>query len=176
MNKFVAFCAGAMLVALSVGCPGPANTNNANMANTNANTNTAIITNTNANTNTAATNANRDIARADYERERDRYDRDWRAEATSLGRTIGQGAEDAWVWTKVRAALATAENMPSTGINIDVDNGVVTLGGNVENNDQRTRAEQIARGVERVTRVENNLRVGPADANANANRNGNANR
>ena len=172
-NKLIVVIGAAALAAFSIGCEtAPTNANNANRANTNANSNVAIVTSTNANT--TMTNANRDIARADYERERERYDRDWRAEATRLGRTIGQGAEDAWIWTKVRAALTAAENMPSTGINVDVDNAVVTLSGNVENNDQRTRAEQVARGVERVTRVQNNLRVGPTGGNAN--RNGNSNR
>lgn len=171
MNKFIAFIGAAALAAFSLGCEtAPTNANNANRANTNTNANTAIV---NTNTNTAATNTNRDIARADYERERERYDRDWRAEAARLGRTIGQGAEDAWLWSKARTALAAADNLPDTGINVDVDNGVVTLTGNVETADQRTRAGQAAR-VEGVRDVRNNLTVGAAGGNAN--RNANANR
>ena len=174
-NKLIAFIGAAALAALSAGCDtAPTNANNSNRANTNANnSNVAIVTNTN--TNTAPANTNRDIARADYERERERYDRDWRAEASRLGRTIGQGAEDAWLWSKARTALAAADDLPDTGINVDVDNGVVTLTGNVENNNQRTRAGQAAR-VEGARDVRNNLTVGAAGGNANANRNGSANR
>ena len=50
---------------------------------------------------------------------------------------------------------------PSSLTNIDVNttNGVVTLTGQVETEDIKHRAEEVARAVPGVLRVENNLQV-----------------
>jgi len=46
-----------------------------------------------------------------------------------------------------RAVLATTEDLRDSTINVDVDNAVVTLSGTVANAAQKSKAEQVARGV-----------------------------
>jgi hypothetical protein len=159
----------AASAALAAGCQTTTNTNNANVAvvtNSNANVNTNV--NANANANTRTINAN--ISREEFARERERLAR----EAREAGRKIGSGANDLWLWTKARAALAAADDLPDTGINVDVDNGVVTLTGTVASNEQKTKAGQVAR-VEGTPRVVNNLTVS-AGGNVNKGGDRNANR
>jgi len=157
------------LTVLAAGCQTTTNTNNANTAvvtNTNANVNA----NVNANANARTINAN--ISREEFERERERFAR----EAREAGRKVGSGASDLWLWTKARAALAAANDLRDSTINVDVDNAVVTLTGTVAGNDQKARAGQVAK-VEGASRVVNNLTVSAAGgANANANRAANGNR
>lgn len=135
--------------------------------NTNTNTNTNLNTNANANTNAnvnANLNANRG-GRANANITRDEYDRDrdsFANEARELGRTIGSGANDGWLWTKTRALLASADDLRESTINVDVDNGVVTLSGTVGTAAQKASAEKVAKSVEGVGSVKNNLTVQPA--------------
>ncbi|HSK64061.1 MAG TPA: BON domain-containing protein [Pyrinomonadaceae bacterium] len=154
------------LAAISIilpGCNGTANNNmNAN-ANLNANMMASPTPTINANTGDTARRA---PTRDEYERERDRYER----EAKESGRTIGSGANDGWLWVKTRFELATADDLRDSTINVDVDQGVVTLSGTVASAAQKTRAEQVAKGVEDVRSVRNNLKVAPSGANGNANR------
>ena len=158
-----------VLVILVAGCDNTANQNTAN-ANRNANaTATATATPAVANANT---NTNRPPTREEYERDRERYQR----EARESGRTVGTGANDGWLWVKTRFELARADDLRDSTINVDVDNAVVTLTGTVANAAQRARAEAVAKGVEDVRSVRNQLRVGTDNANANGNANRNANR
>ena len=178
-NQLVTFIAGAALVALFAGCQTTTNTNanaNGNTAivmntNTNANANANTSMNANANANRRAANAN--ITREEYERERTSFTE----EARRLGRTIGTGANDGWLWTKTRALLAAEDDLRDSTINVDVDNAIVTLTGTVANQAQKAKAERVARGVEGVKSVKNNLTVsatGNTNGNGNANRNSNA--
>jgi hyperosmotically inducible periplasmic protein len=166
----------AAFAVLSLACDQTTNTNanvNAN-ANSNLNANRATpAANANANAN-ANTTTGRAPTREEYDRDRDRYAR----EARESGRTVGSGANDGWLWVKTRFELATADDLRDSTINVDVDNNVVTLSGTVATQAQKTRAQAVARAVEGVTNVRNNLKVssGNANANANGNRNANANR
>ncbi|HEX7333229.1 MAG TPA: BON domain-containing protein [Pyrinomonadaceae bacterium] len=157
------------LLALVAGCDNQGNVNNRN-ANANANANATAtstpVVNTNANTNTAPT-------RADTERDRERYSR----EARESGRTVGSGANDLWLWVKTRFDLAAADDLRDSTINVDVDNDVVTLSGTVASAAQKSRAEAVAKAVEGVKSVRNQLKVATGNANGNANaRPANANR
>ena len=163
------------LAALSViltACNGTANNNLNGNANANRNANLAASPTPTVNANTGVTG--RAPTREEYERDRDRYQR----EAKESGRTVGTGANDGWLWVKTRFDLATADDLRDSTINVDVDNAVVTLTGSVASAAQKTRAEAVAKAVEGVKSVRNQLRVGAdnANANANANRNGNRNR
>jgi hyperosmotically inducible protein len=160
-NKLKAFFVGVAVIAIAAGCQTPTNTNtntNANTAVTNANTNANVnaIANTNVNANRRAVNAN--ISREEYEREKESFAED----ARRLGRTIGTGANDGWLWTKTRALLATTDELRDSTINVDVDNAVVTLSGTVATQAQKNRATQVARGVDGVKSVRNNLTVSPS--------------
>jgi osmotically-inducible protein OsmY len=66
---------------------------------------------------------------------------------------------DGWLWTKTRAVLATTDDLRDSTINVDVDNAVVTLSGTVATQAQKTKAAQVAKSVEGVKSVRNNLTV-----------------
>jgi osmotically-inducible protein OsmY len=161
----------AALLVLIVGCDNTANTNN-RAANANVNANANANANTVA-TSTPVTTANdnrRAPTREEYERNKERYNR----EAKESGRTVGTGVNDGWLWVKTRFDLAAADDLRDSTINVDVDKAVVTLTGTVASAAQKTRAEQVAKSVEGVTSVKNMLKVS-ASGNTNANANANAN-
>lgn len=175
----IAFIAGvAALAAQAAGCQPTANTNNTNAAitaNANVYSNANVYPNTNANmaaNRNAGANANggvfnANISREDFDRQKERFER----EAREAGRKVGPGASDLWIWTKARAALASAQDLRDSTVSVDVDNSVVTLTGTVASNEQKAKAAQVAK-VEGATRVVNNLTVsaaGGANANGNAN-------
>src|SRR5260370_42409545 len=118
-------------------------------ANTRANTKMANANyNTNANANS---NSKKAPTREEYERDKERYHR----EAKESGRTIGTGLNDGWLWVKTRFDLAAADDLRDSTINVDVDNGVVTLTGTVASPAQKNRAETEAKSVEGVKSVRN---------------------
>jgi hyperosmotically inducible periplasmic protein len=148
-----------VLSLVSVACNETANNNaniNRNMANTNVN-NSNVVTNENANMNRNdnATATRRAPTREEYEREKDRYAR----EAKESGRTIGEGINDGWLWVKTRFDLAAADDLRDSTINVDVSNDVVTLTGTVASAAQKTKAEAVAKAVEGVKAVRNQLKV-----------------
>ncbi len=162
--RFVAIIGIAALAFSLGGCNPTTNDNaNANMAanaNTRANTNMANENhNTNANANS---NSRKALTREEYERDKERYQR----EAKQGGRTIGTGLNDGWLWVKTRFDLAAADDLRDSTINVDVSDGVVTLTGTVANAAQKTKAETIAKSVEGVKSVKNLLKV---SANTNSN-------
>jgi len=149
---------GALLV-LVAGCD---NTANNNRATVNANAN-ATATATPISTPVTSANDNRRApTRAEYEANKERYNR----EAKESGRTVGTGLNDGWLWVKTRFDLAAADDLRDSTINVDVDKGVVTLTGTVASAAQKTRAETVAKSVEGVTGVKNQLKVQAANANA----------
>lgn len=165
-RRITGFLAVAALAALVAGCDNTANQNATANRNANANA-TATATPTPV----ANTNSNRAPTRAEYEANKERYNR----EAKQSGRKVGTGANDTWLWIKTRFDLAAADDLRDSTINVDVDNDVVTLSGTVASAAQKARAEAVAKSVEGVKSVRNQLKVEAANANANANRNANAN-
>lgn len=169
-RRIEGFIALAALLVLIAGCDNTANNNrvaNANVnANANANATVATTPVVNANTNTS-----RAPTREETERDRERYSR----EAKESGRTVGTGANDMWLWVKTRFDLAAADDLRDSTINVDVDKDVVTLTGTVASAAQKTKAETVAKAVEGVKGVRNQLKVSSGNANANA-RPANANR
>jgi osmotically-inducible protein OsmY len=157
-SRITGFIAVAALAVLLPGCD---NTSNSNVT-TNRNAN-AVATATP--TPVANTNSNRAPTRAEYEANKERYSR----EAKESGRKVGTGANDTWLWIKTRFDLAAADDLRDSTINVDVDNDVVTLSGTVANASQKTRAEQVAKAVEGVKSVRNQLTVKSGNSNANTN-------
>ena len=73
---------------------------------------------------------------------------------------IKQDSKDSWLTTKVKSALAADVGLKTlTGINVDTTGSVVTLKGSVDTAANKSRAEQVARGVEGVSSVKNELTV-----------------
>jgi hypothetical protein len=145
----------ALALSLS-GCSQTANDNTPANANTNANT--AVATNVNANTNTRLA-----PTREEYEKNKKTYTE----EAKNLGRKVGAGLDDGWLWTKTRFDLAAADDLRDSTINVDVENGVVTLSGTVANAEQKAKAETVAKAVAGVKGVKNLLKIA-ANTNSNA--------
>jgi len=165
-RRITGFIALAALAVLLPGCDNTANSNAT--ANRNAN---AVATATPTPTPVANTNSNRAPTRSEYEANKERYNR----EAKESGRKVGTGANDTWLWIKTRFDLAAADDLRDSTINVDVDNDVVTLSGTVASAAQKTKAEAVAKSVEGVKSVRNQLKVQANNANANANANANSN-
>lgn len=149
---------GALVAAGMTGCTTtPVNTN-ANVRN--ANSNTAVVVNataTPANTN----RSNSNITREEYDKNRAEYERD------KGSSTIGQGVNDSWIWFKTKTALAAADDLRDSTINVDVVNDVITLRGTVATAAQKAQAETVAKGIEGQKGVKNQLTVKPDDSMTN---------
>ena len=168
-NRITGLIAIAVISLFVAACDGTAS-NNANTNNGNLRT---VATPSPTPTPTAvASDTRRAPTREEYERDRERYNR----EAKESGRTVGSGVNDGWLWVKARFDLAAADDLRDSTINVDVDNAVVTLTGTVASAAQKTRAEQVAKAVTDVKSVRNQLRVVSDNANANTNANTNARR
>jgi len=84
-------------------------------------------------------------------------------EQPAPSRSAGEFTSDAALTTKVKTAIASATGL-GNAININVNSyrGVVQLNGFVESQDKIQRAAEVARAVDGVRSVENNLRVKPS--------------
>ena len=173
--RFLTFAVTLVIAGLLVGCGSATNTNTAtntrsngvtNLGANNANTG-AIVVPSNSNTNRWS-NAN--VTREEYDKNRADYERD------KGSSTIGSGANDSWLWFKTRAALLTTADLRESTINVDAVNDVITLRGTVETAAQKTKAEQVAKDIDGVKSVKNELKVAPNDSMTNTSGNTNSNR
>ena len=82
-------------------------------------------------------------------------------QATEQGRRENtQYARDSTLTTKVHTALANDVGMKTlTKMNVNCEKGIVTLKGEVDSADTKRRAEEVAKRVSGVTRVNNELKV-----------------
>lgn len=152
---------------VSIGCETATNTN-VNVNRANLNSNTAIVVNANSNIgNTRSVDWNANVSREEYDRNRDDYERE-RGDST-----IGDGANDSWLWFKTRAALMTTDDLRESTINVDVENDVITLRGTVGSAAQKAEAEKVAKGIEGQKGVRNQLTVRSGDSITNQMVNGN---
>ena len=70
---------------------------------------------------------------------------------------------DATITMSIQSRYFGDDTVKGHEIDVDTDEGVVTLSGSVESDAARSRAETIAQAVEGVTRVQNDLRVAPPE-------------
>jgi hypothetical protein len=168
--KLKIFALTATLAAFAVflvACGGGAantNTNTRSNANvTNLGTNNANVGAVVVNSNSTNTNrwSNTNVTREEYDKNRAEYEKD------KGSSKIGTGANDSWLWFKTRAALLTTSDLRESTIDVDVENDVVTLRGTVENAAQKTKAEQVAKGIDGVLSVKKVLKVAPNDSMTN---------
>lgn len=76
---------------------------------------------------------------------------------------ITTGANDFYLFTSVRSALANDAELKNANIIADVRDGTVTLSGTITDSKHKARAEEIARGVQGVKKVAaSKLRVAAA--------------
>ena len=75
------------------------------------------------------------------------------------GKTTGQTIDDATVTASVQGKLTGDKLSNFSRINVDTDRSVVTLNGVVRSVEEKLRAEDLARQVAGVTKVNNNLQI-----------------
>ena len=174
--KFSIFATGAILASLAfTACETTTPSNNSRVT---VNNNTGVVTNSsnttmvnnNGNTTTVVSNSNTqnsNVTREEYDKKKADYEKD---KGTS---TIGQGVNDSWIWFKTKAALAAADDLRDSTINVDVANDVITLKGTVGTAAQKTKAETVAKGIDGQKGVKNMLQVKANDSMTNQMVNGN---
>ena len=80
--------------------------------------------------------------------------------ACSTTKSAGTQVDDAAITAKVKAKLAADGDINPFNIDVDTNQGVVTLQGRVKKEETRTKAEQYARHTDGVKRVINLITVG----------------
>ena len=75
------------------------------------------------------------------------------------GKTAGRTVDDASTTASVQGKLTRDKASNFTRINVDTERGVVTLNGVVQTVEEKSRAESLARSVEGVSKVNNNLQI-----------------
>ena len=164
MKKIILLTFAAIFAMASIGCDttGNTNTNVKVNGNTVAN-NTAVVVNNNTNVAGMNNDKDDDLTRADFDKDKAKYE----TEAKESKSTIGQGANDLWIWTKTRAALASTDELRDSTINVDVTNDVVTLRGSVGTAAQKAAAVKAAKDIEGVKDVKDSLKVDAKDSMTN---------
>lgn len=87
--------------------------------------------------------------------------RDLSRDAGQLAHTAGRAAVNAQLAARVNATLADRKGVDMSGLHIEAENGVVTLGGHVRNAAEKRRVQDTVEGIRGVDRVVNDLRVQP---------------
>ncbi|MGH8251432.1 MAG: BON domain-containing protein [Steroidobacteraceae bacterium] len=81
------------------------------------------------------------------------------APAEEARRSFGEYADDKVILSKVKTALVRDATTEAGEINVEVNKGVVQLNGFVDTAKERERATAVARAVDGVKAVENNLSI-----------------
>ena len=92
----------------------------------------------------------------------DNPDTNEREDRKMAERESDQPVNDTWITTKVKADLLTTSDVSGLELNVETVNGVVSLTGDVDSQEEADRAIAVARGIEGVTRVDSSgIRVRP---------------
>jgi osmotically-inducible protein OsmY len=83
---------------------------------------------------------------------------------SSASQPAEQQHDDAWITTSLQGRFYADDAVRGRDVNVSTDNGVVTLRGTVDSESARTRAVAIARDVDGVVDVQDQLRVDTAMA------------
>jgi osmotically-inducible protein OsmY len=76
-----------------------------------------------------------------------------------LASAAGDAVTDTWITAKVKAKIADEKSLSGSDISVETNDRLVTLTGSVPSASAKSRAVEIARGTERVTRVVDQLVV-----------------
>jgi osmotically-inducible protein OsmY len=71
----------------------------------------------------------------------------------------GEYLSDSWITTKVKTALIDDPQVKANQVTVETFKGAVQLSGFVSSDAARERAVQVARGIEGVTSVTNDMRL-----------------
>jgi osmotically-inducible protein OsmY len=100
-----------------------------------------------------------ELTGTEYDKDKNKYSN----EVKDTAIVIGTSANDTWLRTKTRVALATTTDLRDATINVDVKNTVVTLKGTVSSKKQKEIALRVTKGIDGVTGVKNMLKVMPSN-------------
>ncbi|MBV7482082.1 BON domain-containing protein [Bordetella sp. BOR01] len=89
------------------------------------------------------------------------------AEGDAPKQSMGEYASDAVITTKVKAAFVADETLSALDIAVETTDGNVTLTGTVGTEAETEQAARVARDVEGVKQVQNDIKVDPAKAKPN---------
>jgi hyperosmotically inducible periplasmic protein len=78
---------------------------------------------------------------------------------TPTRRSTSEFVDDATLTTRVKTQFVKDPIVKALQVNVDTFKGNVQLNGSVDTAEQKARAEQIARGIEGVVGVQNNLAI-----------------
>lgn len=81
------------------------------------------------------------------------------ASPASGSTSVGAAVTDATITANIKSKLHGTSSLDNADINVNTNNGVVTLSGSVPDEQAKSRAEQIARSVDGVSKVEGRLKV-----------------
>ena len=81
---------------------------------------------------------------------------------TMTGKSAGANVDDATLTARVKTKLVSEKATNFTRIDVDTNNGIVYLNGTVQNAQQKTKAEDLARSTDGVKKVINNLQISQA--------------
>ncbi|MDB6113423.1 MAG: transport-associated protein [Lacunisphaera sp.] len=79
--------------------------------------------------------------------------------STATRESTGEYVDDSAITAKVKAALIHDETVKAGQVNVETFKGVVQLSGFVDNSAQKMRSEDLARGVNGVVSVTNNIQL-----------------
>jgi hyperosmotically inducible protein len=96
-----------------------------------------------------------ELTREEFDKDKAKYEK----QAKDGRTTIGQGANDYWLWYKTRAALVATDDWRDSTINVDVENSIITLKGTVSSNAQKQKAVTVAKSIDGVKTVKNFLKI-----------------
>jgi hyperosmotically inducible protein len=83
--------------------------------------------------------------------------------AVSRGGSAQQPVKDGWITMKIHSAFIGEDALDGSSIDVDTNNGIVTLSGTVVSDAGRARAVAIAKGTDGAKSVVDKLRIGPAE-------------
>jgi osmotically-inducible protein OsmY len=81
--------------------------------------------------------------------------------STSGDLQLSDNAMDAWIQGRLESAYIFNQHLNPFTIDVDVDNGIVALTGTVESDIDKDLAGEIAKGIDKVEKVNNYLEVVP---------------
>lgn len=82
---------------------------------------------------------------------------------TGTQKTAGETVDDSVITAKVKTALIADETVKALDVNVETNMGVVQLAGFADTQAQINRAGEVARGVDGVKSVKNDLRQKSTD-------------
>ena len=74
---------------------------------------------------------------------------------------VAEESKDDLIYDQIRQKLSTDREVGGNAIDVKVENGHVTLTGSVRSERQKSRAENVAKKVKGVEKVENKLVIAP---------------